>query len=151
MTHLACWFSLSLTLSVCLSHSLQPLESLVSGLIKATQALYITEAYFHWSEQALNSTLHSPRYPVYFGNSKCLGAIDNCFCDQQSSSAVQGEALTLDKGIFFMNGRDDHSHTEAFALVCTAPALIWQCYTLHLLLSSSHWLCIRLVTLRCCC
>lgn len=48
-----------LSISVCLPHSLHPLGTLVSGLIKATQALYTRVEYFCWSEQALTFTPHS--------------------------------------------------------------------------------------------
>lgn len=38
--------------SLSVSHSLHPLRSRVSGLIKATQALFTLVGYFFWSEQA---------------------------------------------------------------------------------------------------
>lgn len=60
--------SLPQSLSVCLSHSLHPLGSLVSALIKATQALCTRVEYFCWSEQALNFTLHSFNILLYYGS-----------------------------------------------------------------------------------
>lgn len=66
------FLSTSVSLSVCLSHSPHQLGSLVSGLIKATQALYTKVEYFCWSEQALDFTALF-QYSALFWKLKVLG------------------------------------------------------------------------------